>query len=195
MARPKQFKESDILEKAVELFWKQGYHATSIQDLVDHLGVNRASLYGAFGDKQGLFEQALKNYQETNVAIMKDFLDQYDSVKEAFVALFQRGIEKAHKEEFTRGCFVINTTAALLPEEKELLENLSTHKELVENIFQSYLKKGMDQGEFSPSLHLPTAASLLFTLYSGLNLVSKLDQNTEQMMQGVKASLAFLNPA
>jgi len=56
MPRVKLFDEKEVLTKAMNLFWKQGYAATSIRDLVNHLGINRASLYGTFGDKEQLFK-------------------------------------------------------------------------------------------------------------------------------------------
>ena len=58
MPRTKQFNEEEILKKAMELFWEKGFHATSIQDLVAHLGINRASLYDTFGGKEELFKKA-----------------------------------------------------------------------------------------------------------------------------------------
>ena len=60
MARKKQFEEHEILTKATDLFWKQGFHATSIQDLVNHLKINRASLYDTFGGKEELFNKAFR---------------------------------------------------------------------------------------------------------------------------------------
>ena len=59
MPRPKEFDPQEVLDKAVDLFWRQGYEFTSIQDLVDHLGINRASLYETFGDKHQLFLGAI----------------------------------------------------------------------------------------------------------------------------------------
>ena len=60
MARSKSFVESEVLDKALNLFWTKGYNATSIQDLVDHLGINRASIYSTWGDKHGLYLETLK---------------------------------------------------------------------------------------------------------------------------------------
>ena len=54
MPRVKQFNEDEVLNKAMELFWKKGYNATSMQDIVDYLGINRASLYSTFGGKKNL---------------------------------------------------------------------------------------------------------------------------------------------
>ena len=51
MPRVKLFDENEILKKSMELFWKKGYSATSVQDMVNHLGINRGSMYDTFGDK------------------------------------------------------------------------------------------------------------------------------------------------
>ena len=66
MARTKAFDEDVVLDRAVELFWDQGYEATSISDLEEHLGVGRQSLYNTFGDKRELFVQALQRYASQN---------------------------------------------------------------------------------------------------------------------------------
>ena len=63
MARIKEFDENEVLERAKLLFWKQGFHATSIQNLVDHLGISRGSIYDTFGGKNELYEKALKVYK------------------------------------------------------------------------------------------------------------------------------------
>jgi AcrR family transcriptional regulator len=68
MARPREFDEGAVLDAAVLCFWKQGYEATSVRDLVEHTGITAASLYNAFGDKRELYEKALKHYVEENIA-------------------------------------------------------------------------------------------------------------------------------
>ena len=68
MARPREFDEGAVLDAAVLCFWKQGYDATSVRDLVEHTGITAVSLYNAFGDKRALYEKALKRYIEENIA-------------------------------------------------------------------------------------------------------------------------------
>jgi len=64
MGRTKQFNRQAALEDAMKVFWAKGFHGTSMQDLVDELGVNRQSLYDTFGGKHELFEAALERYRE-----------------------------------------------------------------------------------------------------------------------------------
>ena len=64
MARPKEFDPDEVLDRALDVFWEKGFEGTSVQDLVDHMGINRGSIYGTFGDKHRLFQQALERYFE-----------------------------------------------------------------------------------------------------------------------------------
>ena len=68
MARPREFDEGAVLDAAALCFWKQGYEATSVRDLVARTGITAASLYNAFGDKRGLYQKALDHYVEASVA-------------------------------------------------------------------------------------------------------------------------------
>ena len=83
MARNKAFEKEIVLEKAKELFWKQGFHATSVQNLVDHLGINRASIYDTFGGKNKLYETALESYRAENLIFLKEHLAKFESVKKS----------------------------------------------------------------------------------------------------------------
>ena len=75
MARPKEFQRDEVLEKAMAVFWSKGYECTSVQDLVDAMGINRGSLYDTFGDKQSLHVTVLERFYETELPIMFASLD------------------------------------------------------------------------------------------------------------------------
>ena len=89
MARSKQFNTEEVLEKAIRLFWKQGFHATSMEDLVSMLGINRASMYNTFGSKQALFEQAVEMYKNREINRIADFLYYQLNVRQGLALLFQ----------------------------------------------------------------------------------------------------------
>src|SRR5579875_3463820 len=72
--RPRSYDEQEVIERACILFWSRGYHATSVQDLVDDLALQRASLYNAFGDKHSLYLRALSHYVRENLEKLKTAL-------------------------------------------------------------------------------------------------------------------------
>jgi AcrR family transcriptional regulator len=109
MARPREFDVDEALDRATEVFWARGYEATSVQDLVDALGVNRASLYSTFGDKAQLFEAVLERYgQQVNGAVFQA-LDPPAAGAKAVRAWFSALIAAATQPRGPRGCLMINT--------------------------------------------------------------------------------------
>src|SRR5437588_10770448 len=93
MARPKTFDRTEMLDRAMELFWYRGYEATSIHDLLEHLEISRQSLYDTFGDKHALFLEALKRYEEKGKASMVATLNGSGSGKEAIAHTFRNTIQ------------------------------------------------------------------------------------------------------
>jgi len=180
--RCKQFDEADVLRKAMELFWKKGFHATSIQDLVTHLGINRASLYDTYGGKNVLFEKSLKLYRNTYHSIMKEFLAQQDSVKSAFFNLFSNAVEESTCQQGFKGCFAVNTSSALMPEDDHIRIFLAQNNSDCIQIFTETLEKGVKSGEISPDKDLQAIATIFFTHYSGIQTIGKTSPNKAQML-------------
>jgi len=193
MPRVKKFDEKEVLEKAMELFWGQGYHATSIQDLVDYLGINRASLYDTYGGKESLFQKALQLYREQNTSQVRRFLQGRPQVREGLRALFAAAIAEATMDEDRKGCFVVNTATELLPGDPELLQTLGENKRIFEQLFFEYLKQGEATGQIPGGKDLRAIASLLFMLYNGLKVVSKIAPDQNQFQASIDQVLRLLD--
>ncbi|MEM8899853.1 MAG: TetR/AcrR family transcriptional regulator [Bacteroidota bacterium] len=194
MARPKAFKESDILEKAMMVFWKKGYHATSIQDLVSYLGINRASMYDTFGNKEALFHMAFKHYRETNKARIHELLSSYASVKEGFTAMLVGAMKATLSDEDRKGCFSVNCTTELLPgDDFDLLPTLAENRKEFVAFFGKYIQVGIDKGELSAFLDVETTASYIHTLYSGLQVNAKITDDLEELINIIHAGLSILD--
>lgn len=193
MPRPKTFDETEVLDRAVALFWKQGYHSTSMQDLVNTLGINRASLYDTYGSKRSLFDKALERYRMTNQKGMDKFLAGKNSVKEGLKELFEVAIGKNDGSDTEKGCFVVNTTTELLPDDQEILKALSENKIAIERIFGNYLSKGVQNGEISKKLDIKAYASLLFTQYNGIKVLSKISRDRQELSDSVALMLGILD--
>ncbi|WP_338767252.1 TetR/AcrR family transcriptional regulator [Bernardetia sp. ABR2-2B] len=191
MARKKQFEEQEILSKATNLFWQQGFHATSIQDLVNHLKINRASLYDTFGGKEELFNKALESYRNQSKEAVQTFLSNQPSIKEGLKNLFLLAImgEKSVQE---KGCFVINCMSELIPNNENILEMAIQNKKEFEGFFIEYLKKGVENGEINPQKNIESTASFLFMFYSGLKVVGKTNPDKEELIKTIEVGLSVL---
>jgi TetR/AcrR family transcriptional repressor of nem operon len=192
MPRVKLFDENEVLTKAMNLFWKQGYSATSVQDLVSHLGINRASLYDTFGDKEQLFKKSFELYRKINIDGLIQFFQSRPNVKKAFSELFDNAIQEAILDKDSKGCFVVNATTELLPGDDAILKLLENNKTIVETIFYDYLKKGKTEGQIKTELDLKAFASLLFTIYAGLRVVSKINPSKEKLSDSINVALSLL---
>jgi len=112
MARPREFDVDEALDRATDVFWKRGYEATSVQDLVDALGVNRASLYGTFGDKAQLFSAVLDRYGRQVNGLVERALAPPASGAEAVRAWFQELNRMVTQPGGPRGCLLIGSVSS-----------------------------------------------------------------------------------
>jgi TetR/AcrR family transcriptional repressor of nem operon len=193
MPRTKQFDKELVLDKAMKLFWEKGYNATSMQDLVTTLEINRASMYNTFGSKYDLFDQAIDRYKTKNTARVADFLYYQLNVRKGLSLLFENLITEALLKGSSKGCFIVNTTTELANTNAELDKKLIEHKIAFENIFYNYLKYGVDNGQISPYKDLKMIASYLYVMQSGLYAVSKVNPIKEELGKTVNAALAILD--
>lgn len=193
MPRKKQFDKEEVLDKAMKLFWEKGYHATSMDDLVTTLGINRASMYNAFGSKYQLFDSAVEKYKNTNVKRVGDFLYYQLNVRKGLSLLFENLITEALVKGASKGCFIVNTTTELANIHPELDAKLYEHKVAFESVFYNYLKYGVDNGQISPYKDLGMISSYLYSMQSGLYVVSKVNPNKEELGKTVTAALSILD--
>src|SRR6185437_343812 len=108
MARPREFDEERVLDAVMLTFWRKGFEATSAQDLVDATGLGRGSLYGAFSNKDGLFEQAILRYNgrsRENVERLRQPGPAIERLRELFISIIDADIDAAEKP----GCLATNS--------------------------------------------------------------------------------------
>src|SRR6478735_2881087 len=106
MARTKDFDESEVLAKAVKLFWLKGYNATSMQDLVDSLGISRSSLYDTYVDKHTLYLKALEFYQNLAQQQICKISSKAESAKQAIKHLLEFVTDNLLADKQHKGCFL-----------------------------------------------------------------------------------------
>ena len=193
MPRVKQFDPDEVLAKALQLFWKKGYHATTVQDLVDGLGINRGSLYDTFGGKKKLFDLAIKLYTSTNRQLLCAMLSPKDEVRLILRSVFQRIIEADLEDPDCKGCFVVNTTTELLPQDEQLQPIIGKYQQDITQLFIELLERGISRGEISEAKNIGAIAHLLYTLMTGLRVVGKAGGNRSKSEDAVDAVLVLLD--
>jgi len=108
MARKKTYNEEVVVEKAMKLFWQNGYETTSMQMLEKEMGINKFSIYSSFGNKQGLFVESLKCYKGKVSSMLEKFKNSPDGV-EAIKQFFYDSVSSNFKPDHIKGCLVTNT--------------------------------------------------------------------------------------
>ncbi len=191
MPRIKSFDEEVVLKKAMNLFWRKGFYATSMQDVVDELGINRASIYDTFGDKKQLFLKALYYYRKTSLSDLKTFLYSQSSVKDGFLRLFLAMIDEIDKD--IKGCFVVNTTTELTGHDDVIKLSIQENQIVFVDLFYDHLQTGVQRGEISPQKDLKALALFLFTLNNGIRVLLKTASSKEELKKMVRVSMTILD--
>lgn len=169
----KSFDTEDALAKAMEAFWARGYEATSMQDLVDCMGIGRGSLYATFGDKRSLFIQALRRYDQHHRSDWTGRLARLPSGKTAIIAAFDGVIAAALDGGCRNGCLLINTALELSPHDKEIGQIVSRCLADMELFFRDQLEKAQAAGEVSPTLSPDQTAKTLLALLVSLRVFTR----------------------
>ncbi|PEF41692.1 TetR/AcrR family transcriptional regulator [Bacillus wiedmannii] len=173
MARLREFDEEKALDAAMQLFWEKGYAATSLSDLTAKMEIQKPSLYSAFGDKEGLFEAALRRYTNLHAANIRTKLQNEQSVKGAIRTFFENMVEEEYKKEFSKGCFCINTMVELAPHNEKFEVLTREHQMYLAVIFQELITKGIQSGELQSDLNAKALAQTLVTSLIGLTVLMK----------------------
>ncbi|MFC5468196.1 TetR/AcrR family transcriptional regulator [Cohnella suwonensis] len=173
MARQREFDENKALDAAMRLFWERGFEATSLSELTARMGIQRPSLYAAYGDKKGLFEAALRKYTGTHIANIRSILQSSTSVKEVFRALFEEITAKEHGNNPNRGCFCINTMVELAPHDEKFEVLTREHQMYLSAIFQETIERGRRSGELKVDIEAKCLAQTLVVSLIGLTVILK----------------------
>ncbi|MBZ4224067.1 TetR/AcrR family transcriptional regulator [Bacillus wiedmannii] len=173
MARLREFDEEKALDAAMQLFWEKGYAATSLSELTAKMEIQKPSLYSAFGDKEGLFEAALRRYTNLHAANIRTKLQNEQSVKGAIRTFFENMVEEEYKKEFSKGCFCINTMVELAPHNEKFEVLTREHQMYLAVIFQELITKGIRSGELQNDLNAKALAQTLVTSLIGLTVLMK----------------------
>ncbi|MCY9784936.1 TetR/AcrR family transcriptional regulator [Nocardiopsis sp. EMB25] len=189
MARTKEFDPDAVLRKAVDLFRRKGYEATSMADLVEHLGISRASLYSTFGGKHELYVRAHDRYVEEGVDFV-GLLSQPGPVLPAVRSIVERYAEDAVTDR--DGCLVVNSAVEMAPCDPVVGRRVEANWNLVETALTSALTRARAQGELSEDRSPRALARFLLVLLQGMRVAARGADDPARIRDAAREALAAL---
>lgn len=187
MSRPLEFERGETRNQALRLFWRKGYQATSVADLVDGTGLSRSSLYAAFGDKPALFAECLDVFADRTLAFL-----QSAPPEEPPLATLRRFFEfgLTHGDEGSWGCLLVNTSLELAAADPLLSARASGHLRRVEAGFEAALLRCGCASDQAAGL-----AGVLMLLLQGLRVSTRRGLPADAQQAHIRAAFCLLEAA
>lgn len=186
MARSKEFDTTEVLHKAMEVFGHYGYEGTTLQNLLDGLGIARQSLYDTYGTKRDLFIKAVKHYIDEKSSGVVTYLDHADSAKKAIAEIFRTNVSALQDEERRKKCLILYSAIDQVPHDPEIAAIFERDRLLLENAFYEALLRDQSRGDISQNQDLHALARYLYHARNGLMQVAKLS-NDPKALEDVSA--------
>ena len=177
MSRKKQYNEEEVIDKAMHLFWRNGYENTSVRMLEKEMGINQFSIYASFGSKQGVFLESLKSYKSKTKAMFEKLKSSNKGVED-IKEFFYNSISSSGFKGNQKGCFVTNTYNEFAESEDEMIKEQITH--FMTNLKEIFIEKLRMDSSKSDEIILKQANYLVLAKH-GLAAAARV--NTEKEIE------------
>lgn len=181
MARPKAFDPTEALDCALQVFWNQGYEATSLQDLLKAMSLSKSSFYETFGSKHTLYLAAIDRYRETALAqygrILRDQDDGWQAITDVFAAL----LDQLNCPQGRRGCFLNNAAIERVPHDADADVRIREAQRALEDAFYRAVRRAQTQGHIALEEDPRAMARFLVNNMYGLLVMAKMAPGREAM--------------
>jgi TetR/AcrR family transcriptional regulator, transcriptional repressor for nem operon len=178
----------------MRVFWEHGYHATSVQDLMKAAGVQKQSLYCAFGDKRSLFLKCLNLYTKQTLFAIQRMLNEPHSAFEGIERVMRFVAQSPESKNCPPGCLMANTALELGLNDPGVAEEIRRMFRAVEKMLAAAVKKAQAQGEISKRIDCVAIAQGLANTISGIRILEKTGASKHQIRMVLETALAAIQP-
>ncbi|MCU4550003.1 TetR/AcrR family transcriptional regulator [Acinetobacter pittii] len=193
--RTKEFETDEIADAAMQVFWRRGYAATSVQDLVDGTGLSRSSLYSTFQNKQGLYQKALQRYELLTTLNNVKLLSGSGSAKALIRQLLMNVVEDELNDSEHKGCLVANACLELAGHDADVSQFVVSNLQKLQHALENLLIKAQQSGEIASIQNPRALASFFLNTMQGLRVLGKgspHEQRKQCLMDVVEVALNVL---
>ncbi len=195
--RQRSFDKQQALEQAMRVFWQKGYVGASLMDLTESMGINKPSMYAAFGNKEQLFIQATQNYLEKYAAGHAVFLEQQNlPVSTRLKNYLLSAVASQCGKDGPKGCYlsVCVTEAASLDMPADAHDTVNQAKIMAEDLLTDFFQKAQAKNELSKQHAASDLAQFFVTLLHGTAAMARADKSLTELEQSIDLALEIIAP-
>jgi TetR/AcrR family transcriptional repressor of nem operon len=192
MARTKNFNTDEALDKAIDLFRKHGYQATTPAQLVSHMGISRSSLYDTYGDKRSLYLKAIRRYADRIQEQSNAIIANATNGRQAIGDYMRMSLDGCYGKDMPAGCLLVNSVSELPADESELMRIIADSLEKNKKNVLKMLEMMQADGSLPDDADLSGLADYLMNAVSGLTISAKSGVSKEVGEQIVNTTLTVL---
>jgi len=192
MARSIEFDREEVVQKALEIFWQEGYCNCSVSRLVKATRLQPGSLYGAFKSKEGLFLAALNYYGQQSSTNLRLCLESAATPLQGIRNFIERIGETIVSGKKQCGCFLVNTMLELSPEKEVIKQEVNKYFQAIESIIRTALISAHESGELPPDRDPEALAKYLMVSIWGLQVLAKTNPDEKSIRSVIKQILSML---
>ena len=193
MARPRDFDEARVLDRAVDCFWKHGYGATTVRDLADAMQIGGASLYNAYGDKRALFERSLERYANRSMRDRIARMEAEHRPKEAIRAFIAEIVDRSLKDPDRKGCLLVNSALDVAPHDAEIGKVVAGYLDELRAFFRRNIEAAQRAGQAPTSIDAEEVSGHLLGVLAGIRVLARTGAKRKALESVARPALALLD--
>lgn len=188
IGRPRQFDPDEALDRAMEVFWRHGYEGATLPELTAAMGINRPSLYAAFGSKEELFRKVLDRYITGPAGYVREALVR-PTAREAVEHLFASAIRLVTDPKHPRGCLVVQGALSCGEAAESVRRELAAVRAEGLDLIRERLKQAQRDGELSEDVDCADLARFVVTVVHGLGVQAASGATRKQLERVTEIAL------
>jgi TetR/AcrR family transcriptional regulator, transcriptional repressor for nem operon len=192
MARPRDFDEERVLDRAVDCFWKHGYGATTVRDLAEAMQIGGASLYNAYGDKRALFGRSLERYADRSMRDRIARMEAEHRPTEAIRAFIAEIIDRSLKDPDRKGCLLINSALDVAPHDAEIGKVVAGYLDELRAFFRRNIEAAQRAGQAPKSVDAEEVSGHLLGVLAGIRVLARTGAPRKVLESVARQALALL---
>ena len=187
--RPREFDREAALERAIDVFWRHGYEATSVSDLTAAMGINPPSLYAAFGDKEKLFLEAVERYQQQRRQSVTKVFDEAPTAKEAIHRLLQDAARELACPSHPRGCLLVMSDTNCSDASAHVQSDLAQRRSAMKASLKARIDRGAAASELPRGTDTAALAEFYSTVFQGMVMQARDGATPKRLLATAEAAM------